>query len=62
MRRILTASLATMALAIAPPGSAAAAVTLQPGADNTELYDASGLIHWGDSVGPLVQSRPARDG
>jgi hypothetical protein len=32
MRRILIASLATMALAIALPGSAAAAVTLQPGA------------------------------
>lgn len=32
MRRILTASLATMALAIALPGSATAAVTLQPGA------------------------------
>ena len=32
MRRILTASLATVALAIALPGSATAAVTLQPGA------------------------------
>lgn len=32
MRRIVTASLATMALAIALPGSATAAVTLQPGA------------------------------
>ena len=32
MRRILTATLATMALAIALPGAAQAAVTLQPGA------------------------------
>lgn len=32
MRRILTASLATMAIAIALPGAAQAAVTLQPGA------------------------------